>query len=394
MEHAPFADLLAYPLRSGFTVPAGSRGEGIRMINMGELFRFPRMPSIEMARVDILNDDPERTLVQPGDLLFARRSLTLEGAGKCSIVKVVTEPTTWESSILRARLDNAKACPDYYFYYFSSPQGRFRMSTIVEQVAAAGIRSSDLARLSVPVPPLKDQQAIAEVLGALDDKIALNLAIATSTDQLLAAEFEAAVMGAPSVKVGEIATVNEQSVKPQSGKTLRYIDISSVGVGTYDYPEATDWDDAPSRARRQVLSGDTLWATVRPNRRSHALVLENDSSLVASTGLAVLRPKKVGAAYLYEATSTPAFTSYLENVAEGSAYPAVKAAHFSAAPIPWPHAATRSRFESLAEPIRAAVHNLNIESRKLAEIRNTLLPQLMSGKLKVKDAEKVVEGAV
>lgn len=262
------------------------------------------------------------------------------------------------------------------------------METIVEQVAAAGIRGSDLKKLEVPYPELGEQVAIAEVLGALDDKIAANSKPAATADELLASTFSSFLARDwEEVPLGDIADVNGGTVKPVPGGDLRYVDIASVGVGTYSYPDPTEWDTAPSRARRRVRRGDTIWSTVRPNRRSHALNLSDDPLLVGSTGLAVLSPREVSFAYLYEVTKRIEFTAYLETVAEGSAYPAVRADRFQAAPVPLLSDTDRRSFEALAEPLRESLHSLAEENITLAATRDALLPQLMSGRLRVKDAE-------
>jgi type I restriction enzyme S subunit len=106
-----------------------------------------------------------------------------------------------------------------------------------------------------------------------------------------------------------------------------------------------------------------------------------------------MTPRAVGWAYLYEVTKRPEFTAYLETVAEGSAYPAVRADKFEEAPIPLLSEESRQLFESVAEPLRESAHSLSDENRSLASTRDALLPQLMSGKLRVRDAEKVLEGA-
>jgi type I restriction enzyme S subunit len=251
-----------------------------------------------------------------------------------------------------------------------------------------------IAHVPVLVPPIGEQRAIAEVLGAIDDKISANTKIAATTDELLAAKFAAlSEAETDEVRLGDIADVNVETVKATAGGQLRYIDIASLDVGSFNFPPLTDWDTAPSRARRRVKRGDTIWSTVRPNRRSHALNLSDDSLLVGSTGLAVLSPRTVGFAYLYEITKTPEFTAYLETVAEGSAYPAVRADRFSEAPVLLLCEEARSSFEALAKPLRESAHALEVENRTLAATRDTLLPQLMSGKLRVKDAEKVLEVA-
>jgi type I restriction enzyme S subunit len=260
--------------------------------------------------------------------------------------------------------------------------------------AVPHISGRQILEYRLPRHSVVEQQGIAEVLGALDDKIAANTKLATTTDDFLSNRFLHLLReDCESVRLGDVAYVNARTVKPTSGGQLRYIDIASVSVGSYDFPEPSAWDEAPSRARRAVRRGDTLWSTVRPNRRSHALNLSNDSSLVGSTGLAVMTPRAVGWAYLYEVTKRPEFTAYLETVAEGSAYPAVRADKFEEAPIPLLSEERRQLFESVAEPLRESAHSLSDENRSLASTRDALLPQLMSGKLRVRDAEKVLEGA-
>ena len=126
-----------------------------------------------MKRVVLSESEIARFSIARGDLLFARRSLVAEGAGKCCVVLVVDEPTTFESSIIRARPDATASDPLYLYYFFSSPSGLHCLDTIRRQVAVAGITGKDLSGLDVPVPPLAEQRAIAHILGTLDDKIEL-----------------------------------------------------------------------------------------------------------------------------------------------------------------------------------------------------------------------------
>ncbi|MCA0178740.1 MAG: restriction endonuclease subunit S [Actinobacteria bacterium] len=295
--------------------------------------------------------------------------------------------------LLRPR---AGTCDSRFLYYFlTSPRVQAEL-----QVKAAGstvphLNVADVRTLPADaVPPLAEQRAIAEVLGALDDKIAANARSADIVDELLATRFARLSAGRARVGLGTIASVNQRSTKPQAGGTLRYLDISSVGRGVYDLPAESSWDDAPGRARRLVAQGDVVWSTVRPNRRSHALVLDDDDKLIGSTGLAVLTPAPGRTAGLYEATRTDGFVAYLETVAEGSAYPAVRAERFLEAPVPELDPKEWDQFEVLALPLREHVHASKVESRRLAAARDELLPLLMSGKARVKDAEKTVEGVL
>ena len=170
----PFAQLLSEPVRNGVYKRKEFHGRGVKVVNMGELFAHPRLRDVPMERVELEESEQRRFGLLSGDLIFARRSLVAEGAGKCSVVLEVNEPTSFESSIIRARPDSQKADYLFLYYYFNSPTGFHALDTIRRQVAVAGITGTDLAQLPIQVPPLPDQRAIAHVLGTLDDKIELN----------------------------------------------------------------------------------------------------------------------------------------------------------------------------------------------------------------------------
>jgi type I restriction enzyme S subunit len=138
---------------------------------MGEIFAHERIGNVKMDRVPMSDREIDLFAVRAGDLLFARQSLVAAGAGKCALVRCTAETTTFESHLIRVRLDQYKADPEFYHYYFLSPLGKANVQSLVMQVAAAGIRGSELATLHVPVPPLPIQRRIAGILSAYDDLI-------------------------------------------------------------------------------------------------------------------------------------------------------------------------------------------------------------------------------
>ena len=84
-KSVPFRELYAIPSRNGLTKPKKIRGEGYKFINMGEIFSYGRMLNIECDRAPATDKELETSTLKAGDLLFARQSLVLSGAGKCSI---------------------------------------------------------------------------------------------------------------------------------------------------------------------------------------------------------------------------------------------------------------------------------------------------------------------
>ncbi len=168
----PFERLYAIPSRNGLTKPKRVRGKGCKFINMGEIFAFGRMQNIPCDRVPVTEKELESSLLEMGDLLFARQSLVLSGAGKCSIFLGDEEPVVFESHLIRVRPDVNIINPEYLFYYFNSPIGRSEIWSITEQGAGqAGIRGSDLGNVNVTFPRKDTQRRIVGILSALDDKI-------------------------------------------------------------------------------------------------------------------------------------------------------------------------------------------------------------------------------
>ena len=164
-----FGELYQIPSSNGLSRPSAVRGIGFKMINMGELFANNIISDIPMERVQMSESEQKKFFVEQGDLLFARQSLVAEGAGKCSIIKLFNEPTTFESHLIRVRLNQKIANPWYYYYLFQLKSNPIK--AIINQCAQAGIRGSELARVKVPNPPLPTQQKIASILSAYDNLI-------------------------------------------------------------------------------------------------------------------------------------------------------------------------------------------------------------------------------
>ena len=161
------------------------------MVNMGELFANPRIVDVAMDRVPLNQAERSSSLLAAGDLLFARQSLVLSGAGKCSIFVGDDEDVCFESHVIRCRLNQEIADPYFYYYFFGSPVGRTLIESIVEQGAgASGIRGSDLAELSVPWIDPTVQRRIAGVLSQIDDKIAVNRRINQTLEAMAQAIFK------------------------------------------------------------------------------------------------------------------------------------------------------------------------------------------------------------
>lgn len=157
-EEDIFENLYLVPSKNGLTKPSSIRGSGYKMINMGELFENDKIGNIPMALVPLSEAEKSNNKVEVGDLLFARQSLVISGAGKNSIVVEADEYTTFESHLIRVRLNTEKVNAFFYHYYLNMPSSPVK--NIINYANQAGIKGSDLAKIYVAVPSLEEQNAI------------------------------------------------------------------------------------------------------------------------------------------------------------------------------------------------------------------------------------------
>ncbi|WP_353649381.1 restriction endonuclease subunit S [Nakamurella sp. A5-74] len=396
MSQVLFGDLLELPLRNGISCPSNRRGSGTQMINMREIFAYDRIAEQKCELAPLTAGEMEHSLLTAGDLLFARQSLTYEGAGKCAIFLGASDTRSWESHIIRARLNKKVASPGFYYYYFRSRVGRLSIQTIVQQVAAAGIRGSDLKLLPVPKPPIAEQRAIAEVLGALDDKIAANASTSATAESLLRGHFD---------KLGLIDLLGTAEASPLSalidfnppnptvtGENPVYLDMQNLPTSSM---LASRWGQRSARGGARFQNGDTLLARITPcleNRKTGFVDFLSDGAVaIGSTEFVVMRTR-VGhhPSLSFFIATDEAFRSFaIQQMIGTSGRQRVSARDLVDYPI-FAHA-DLSAFDALAEKIVPLLGSLRDESNVLATLRDTLLPELMSGRLRVKDAEKQVE---
>jgi len=157
--------------QNGLYKKQSAYGKGYRMVHMRHLFANNLISDQEMPRVQLSETEKNNYLLKNGDLLFGRRSLAIEGAGKCSLVQNPSEPLTFESSIIRITPDTEVLDAKYTYYYIESPFGRYQMYTFTRVVTVAGIAGSDLKLYTLPVPPIPEQKKIAEILSTWDKAI-------------------------------------------------------------------------------------------------------------------------------------------------------------------------------------------------------------------------------
>ena len=278
----------------------------------------------------------------------------------------------------------------------------------------------------VCLPPIDEQRAIAHILGTLDDKIELNRRMNETLEAMARALFKSWFVDFDPVRakaegrdpglprpladlfpdsfedseMGEIpkgweagtladyASLNPESWSKDSyPDMIEYVDLSNTKWGRIESTSMHTRRNAPSRAQRVLKPGDTIVGTVRPGNGSYAQVA--DEGLTGSTGFAVLRPRTdTYQELIYLAGTTPENIERLSHLADGGAYPAIRPDVVLATDVTKPSGQVMERFAGATKPLLAKMAQNQRESRTLAVLRDTLLPRLISGELRVKDVDK------
>lgn len=168
-QEKTIAKCMSVKMLNGIYKSQEFQGRGVRLINMGELFAYPIITDEEMSLLDLTDKEKAQFLVDEGDLIFARRSLVIEGAGRCSIIGKHASPMSFESSMIRVRLDSSFISSKYVFHFLNSNEGKQRIRRIVGFTTVAGIASSDLAGVKIPTLFKDKENSIAEYLDSFDD---------------------------------------------------------------------------------------------------------------------------------------------------------------------------------------------------------------------------------
>ena len=250
--------------------------------------------------------------------------------------------------------------------------------------AQPSLNRNFLGDIPVMVPPRQEQEAIAEVLGALDDKIAANDRLVSTLNQLASAAFRE--RNDSTVRLTSIARfVNGKNfTKGASGSGRVVVRIAEMNSGIGG---STVYSDADVPEENLVRPGDVLFAwsgslTVQRWSRPEAIVNQHIFKVVPELGV----PKWV----VYEAllTQLPEFRAIAAGKATTMGH--IQRRHLEV-DVAVPSVEVIEDLHELMQGMWDRALAADQESRTLAELRDTLLPALMDGTIRVKDAVTAAE---
>jgi type I restriction enzyme S subunit len=373
---------------------------------------------------------PEDYVLKAGDLLVTMTDLSKAADTLGYAAAVPDSPdTTW---LHNQRVGLISVKPDallnkgFVHYLMRSPEYRHWVVSTATGSTVKHTSPGRICEFEFNLPPIEYQHYVAEMLGALDDRITLLRETNTTLEAIAQALFkswfvdfdpvhakmqgrapegmdEATVALFPdsfeeselgdvpkgwrSGDLNTLAELNPESwsAKHHPGRVL-YVDLANTKAGQIDDYIDFSFEEAPSRARRVLRCGDVIVGTVRPGNRSFARIASDVTGLTGSTGFAVLRSREVvDQALVYIAATNDEAIDRLSHLADGGAYPAVRPEVVGTTPLVIAPEAIRNSFGEIANPLFASIGANQDRMKQLASLRDTLLPRLISGQISLSE---------
>ena len=361
--------------------------------------------------------------------LFAPGTLAISKSGTIGRIGILQDYMCGNRAVI-----NIKPNPDCdtRFIFYTLLLSRPQIEILAEGSVQKNLYVSTLGNLKIEIPSLAEQKEISSVLGALDDRIALLRETNATLEAIAQALFKSWFVDFDPVRakmegrtpegmdeataalfpdgfeesalglvprgwragtLADLADLNPESWTARNQPThIAYVDLANTKDNEMTSVTNYAFDEAPSRARRVLRTGDTLVGTVRPGNRSFAFIHEPVENLTGSTGFAVLRPSAVeNTDFVFLAATQDASIEHLAHVADGGAYPAVRPDVVAGLQCVVPNAIVLRRFHDVTESLLSTVSANQKQAQTLATLRDTLLPRLISGALRLPEVTVKLE---
>ncbi|USR79034.1 restriction endonuclease subunit S [Arcanobacterium pinnipediorum] len=277
-----------------------------------------------------------------------------------------------------------------YLYYFLLT---LPLEDMNNDSAVPGLNRTELESLDVRIPSMEEQHAIAATLGALDEKIESNRNARTKFSDLIEALSEKFEERLPLVSLGSIGTFSKATVNPKKmGDSL----VNHFSLPAFDAGVGPEEVQAFVIKSNKLLLPDKSVLISRLNPRIERMwwaISQQGLPSLASTEFLVLTAKnELELAALWLAVRSPSFRRELPQRVTGTSgsHQRVRPADVLSIVVPdFTEAGHELKQQTLALLHMDAA--LCVESRRLAALRDALLPELMSGRIRVPEAREAIE---
>ncbi len=365
-------------------------------------------------------------IVRKGDIVYSRRG----DVERRALVRNAEDGWFCGTGCLKVHLGEGVIEPEFASYFLGHPEVRGWIVRHAVGATMPNLNTSIMEAIPFLLPPLPEQRAIAGVLGALDDKIEQNRRTARTLERLARAIFRAWFVDFEPVKAKAAGATSFPSMPQEVFDALptRFVD-SEIG------PVPEGWEvkalsdvctlvsgGTPKRSEPTYWGGEVPWYSVKDAPNSGEIWVIDTAERITNDGLANSAARLVpkgctiisarGTVGKLAMTGTEmafnqscygllptdgrsfAYLHYLIRMAvgelrqrtHGSVFDTITRATFDGLFVPNPTGDIVTAFESVMGPVFDVLLAYLQESSKLGEMRDYLLPKLLSGQVRVEVA--------
>ena len=327
-----------------------------------------------------------------GDVVFSR----VGSVDRCSYVSESYDGWLFSGRCLRVRpKDNALLDSEFLYYHFSNDKIKTYIRNIAVGATMPSINTKLLNEVPISLPPLAEQKKIAAILSALDEKIETNRKINARLEELAQAIFKSwfidfTPFGGQMPNDWELVCFDE-AIEVIAGGTPKTA-ISKYWDGEIPWISVKDFVNEPhfvmSTERNITEMGLTNssthllqpFDTIISARGTVGALAQIHTPMAFNQSCFGLRSKlNDGSHWLYYLMHS--LVDELKQKSHGSVFDTINRKTLSDLTVIAPALSDLSRFNSIVNPLIDRLLSLSKESARLAELRDTLLPKLMSGEL-------------
>ncbi len=330
----------------------------------------------------------------PGDVILSHKGTV----GRIAVAPldspdyVCSPQTTFWRSLNRSVLDQG-----FLRFLMQSADFKRQLDVLKGQTDMAPYVSlSDQRSIELDLPEIGQQQAIAEVLGAFDDKFAVNERLARTAFDLAQSMVRASInspVGLVQKRFGELGQLFDgpHATPTRLSSGPYFLNISSLKSGRLDLAESdhVSEEDFTKWTRRVTpQEGDLLFSY--ETRIGEAALMPGHLQACLGRRMALLRPDRtvMDPVFLLHFYLSPAFQRIIAmHTIHGATVPRLGLATMPEWKVAVPSFEAQQQIAGVLGSLQKSIVHAERENERLARTRDELLPLLMSGKLRVKDAE-------
>lgn len=391
--------------------PHVSLGEaGVRLIDCdhrtpptaSDGYPYVAIPQMRAGRLDLTTarlithehylDWTRKALPRVHDIVLSRRT----NPGETAHVPPNSQFALGQNLVLM-RSDGGRILPTFLRWLVRGPEWWEQVAKYINVGAVFdSLRLPDVPKFKVHLPSLPEQRAITDVLGSLDDKIELNRRLLASLEDLVRSHVRSATAHAiadgssRSVTLGALVEHVKQGVRPRDAAGRPYVGLEDMPRGRIFVDEWRTGDAVQSQ-KWTFETGDVLFGKLRPYFKKVGVM---PVAGVCSTDILVLRPllpKLLPIAVAVLASDET--IEFVSSASTGTRMPRTSWERLASWRLDLPSDEGLAGLDAAASPLLKLGSRLVLQSRDLASFRDALLPELLSGRLRVGEAHEQVDAA-